>query len=331
MSMNGARLSWVAIMGWWLLGGAAFAADSVKPYPSRPVRFIVPFPPGGGTDILGRLLAQRLGEATGQPFVVDNRGGAASLLGSGLAAKAPPDGYTLLLATSSFAISASFYEKVPYDAIRDFAGVSLAAFQPLVLLKNPRIRAGNLKELIALAKAYPDKLNYASGGAGGINHLAGELLKNMTGIRMVHVPYKGAGPALTGLIAGETDLFIATLGSALPHMRSGTVQAVALASAKRSPAAPEIPTMDESGVRGYEATNWYGVLAPRATAPARIAVLNRETVLALRDGQFQAKLAGQGFEGAASTPEDLDNHLKSELRKWRRVVKERGIGEAMAP
>lgn len=329
--MNRARFLCLAITGLCLVTGTAPAADSAKSYPSRPVRFIVPFPPGGGTDILGRMLAQKLGAAMGQQFVVDNRGGAASLLGSALAAKSTADGYTLLLATGSFAISAAFYAKVPYDPVGDFSGVGLIAFQPLVLLKNPAVRAANVRELVALAKGSPDKLNYASGGAGGINHLAGELLKNMTGVRIVHVPYKGAGPALAGLIAGETDLFIATLGSALPHLRSGRVQALALASTKRSPVVPEIPTMDESGVAGYEATNWYGVLAPRGVPRVIVAFLNTQIVLALRDAHFQVALGAQGFEPASSTAEELDSHLRSEIRKWSRVVKERGIGAAMAP
>ena len=327
--MNPARF--LCLAGLCLIAGTAAAADSVRTYPSRPVRFIVPFPPGGGTDILGRLLSQRLTEATGQQFIVDNRGGAASLLGSELAARAAADGYTLLLATTSFAISAVFYAKVPYDAVKDFVGVSLTALQPLVLLKNPSVRAADVKELVVRALAHPGKLNYASGGTGGINHLAGELLKNITGMRMVHVPYKGAGPALTGLITGETDLFIATLGSALPHMRGGRVQALALASAKRSAAAPEIPTMDEAGVRGYEATNWYAVFAPRGASAATVAFLNRQIVLALDDVQFHAKLTAQGFEPAASTPGELENYLKSELRKWSRVVREEGIGAPMAP
>lgn len=294
-------------------------------YPSRPVRLIVPFPPGGGTDIVGRMIGERLAEALGQPFVVDNRAGAASTLGSAIAAKAAADGYSILLVTASYAISASFYRNLPYDPVRDFDAIGLVASQPLVLVKHPSVPANSVKEVIALAKANPDKLNYASGGEGGINHLAAELLKSMTGIRMVHVPYKGAGPALTALLGGEVQLFIATLGSALPHFRAGKLRALALASAQRSSSFPDLPTIAESGVPGYEATNWYGFLTPRGTPQSIIGLLNKQIVAALGDKNVRDRLAAVGFEPTLSAPKQFADHLKSEIAKWGRTMKDAGV------
>ena len=309
-----------------MAGAAAAATEASKQvYPTRPVRFIVPFPPGGGTDILARILGQKLSEMFGQQFVVDNRGGAASILGSELAAKAAPDGYTLLLATASFAISAGVYKSLPYDPVRDFDGVGLVASQPLALVKHPSLPANTFQELVAYAKAYPDKLNYASGGEGGINHLAAELLKKTTGMRMVHVPYKGAGPALTALLGGEVQLFIATLGSALPHLRSGKLRALAVASAQRSPAVPDLPTVAESGLPGYEATNWYGVLVPRGTPQAVVAALNRQIAGALADKGVTDRLGAQGFEPATSTPKQFADYVKAEISKWARTTQDAGI------
>lgn len=290
-------------------------------YPSRPVRLIVPFPPGGGTDIIARVIGEQLGARLGQPFIVDNRGGAASTLGSAIAAKAAADGYTILLVTASYAISAGFYRNLPYDPVKDFDAVGLVASQPLVLVKHPSVQANSVKELIAFARANPDTLNYASGGEGGINHLAGELLKTMAGIRMVHVPYKGAGPALTALLGGEVQLFIATLGSSLPHIRSGKVRAIAVASAQRSPTAPDLPTIAESGVPGYGASNWYGVLAPRGTPPGIIGVLNKEITAVVENKDVRERLTAGGFEITPSPPRQFADHLKSEIGKWGRTVK----------
>ena len=316
-----------------LHAGTSIAATAVRdmagqPYPSRPVRLIVPFPPGGGTDIVARIVGDKLGETLGQPFVVDNRGGAASTLGSAIAAKAAADGYTILLVTASYAISAGFYHNLPYDAVKDFDAIGLVASQPLVLVKHPSVQANSVKELIVFARANPDRLNYASGGEGGINHLAGELLKNMAGIRMVHVPYKGAGPALTALVGGEVQLFIATLGSALPHIRSGKVRAIAVASARRSPAAPDLPTIAESGVPGYEATNWYGFLAPRNTRLSVIGVLNKQIAAVVESKDVRERLTAGGFELTTSTPKQFSDYLKSEIAKWRRTINDAGMRQS---
>src|SRR5258706_1581684 len=214
-------------------GGAdcmsADAGNKSQPYPAHPVRFIVPFPPAGGTDIVGRVIGQKLNEKLGQPFIIDNRGGAAGTLGAAIAAKAPADGYTIMLATASFAISANFYAQLPYDSLRDFAAVSRIASGPLLFVVHPSVPARSIKELIALAKANPGKLNYASGGDGGINHLPAEMFNHMAGVRLVHIPYKGAGPALAALLGGEVQLMIATLGSCLPHVRSGKLRELAVA------------------------------------------------------------------------------------------------------
>lgn len=304
---------------------ASKGADAAQAYPARPVRLIVPFPPGGGTDIVGRMIGEKLAGALGQPFVVDNRGGAASTLGSAIAAKAAADGYTVLLVTATFAISANYYKTLPYDPVKDFDAIGLVASQPLVLVTHPSVQAKSVKEVIAFAKANPDKLNYASGGEGGINHLAAEMLKSMTGIRMVHISYKGLGPALTALLAGEVQLFIATLGPALPHVRAGKLRALALGSAQRSSTVPELPTIAESGVPGYEATNWYGFLAPRGTPQSVVGLLSQQIVAALVDKDVRHRLAAVGFEPTPSAPRQFADYLKSEIGKWERTMKVAGV------
>lgn len=300
------------------------AKQARQVYPSRPVRFIIPFPPAGGTDIVGRILGEKLGDKLGQQFVIDNRPGAAGTLGSGIAAKAAADGYTIVLVTASFAISASFYRNLPYDPVRDFDAVGFVASQPAVLVIHPSVPATSVKELIALVRANPDKLNYASGGAGGINHLAAEMLNSMTGMRVVHIPYKGLGPALTALLAGEVQLMIATLGSSLPLIRSGKLRALALGAAKRSSSAPDLATLAESGVPGYDVDNWYGVLAPRGTPQSIIGLLNGQTVAVLAGADVRDRFAALGFEPAASTPKQFADYLKAEIAKWAKVVRESG-------
>ncbi|MBI3935447.1 MAG: tripartite tricarboxylate transporter substrate binding protein [Betaproteobacteria bacterium] len=307
------------------LCAAPGVAQERQAYPSRPVRFIIPFPPSGGTDIVGRMIAQKFAEQLGQPFVIDNRPGAAGTLGASIAAKAAADGYTMVMVTASFSISASFYRNLPYDPVKDFDAVGLVASQPAVLVTHPSVPASSVKELIALARANPGKLNYASGGAGGINHLAAEMLKSMTGIRIVHIPYKGLGPALTALLAGEVQLMIATLGSSLPHIRSGKLRALALAGAKRSSSAPDLATLAESGVAGYEVDNWYGVLVPRGTPRGIIGVLNKRIVAIVGSEDVRERFAALGFETAASTPVRFADYLKSEIAKWARAMKDAGV------
>jgi tripartite-type tricarboxylate transporter receptor subunit TctC len=306
------------------LTAASYAAQPAA-YPSRPVRIIVPFPPSGGTDIVARLLAQQLTERMGQPFVIDNRAGAASMIGAQIAAKAAPDGYTLLLVTASYAISASFYKALPYDASLDFDAVARLASGPLLVVVHPSVGASSIKELIALTKAVPDKLNYASGGAGGINHFAGEMLKTMTGMRMVHVPYKGAGPALTALVGGEAQVMIATLGSALTQVRPGKLRALAACGDRRSSILPDLATIAESGVPGYAADNWYGILAPRYVPLAIVGELNRQITAILNTDVIRERYVASGFEPSPSTAMQFAEYVRAEIRKWKRVMSEAGI------
>jgi len=301
-------------------------AQERQGYPLRPVRFIIPFPPSGGTDIVGRSVGQKFAERLGQPFVIDNRPGAAGTLGCAIAAKAAADGYTIVLVTASFAISASYYKNLAYDPVGDFDAVGLVASQPAVLVTHPSVQATSVKELIALARANPNKLNYASGGAGGINHLAAEMLKSMTGIRIVHVPYKGLGPALTAVVAGEVQLMVATLGSSLPLIKSGKLRALALGAGKRSSSAPDLATLAESGVPGYEVDNWYGVLVPRGTPQGIIDLLNKQIALAIGEQEIRERFAALGFEPATpSTPRQFASYVKSEIAKWARAMKDAGV------
>lgn len=297
-------------------------------YPVRPVRLIVPFPPSGGTDIVARLVGQALTHSFQQQFVVDNRPGAASTIGASIAAKAAPDGYTLLFVTASYAISASFYKHLPYDPLADFTPISLIAAGPLLLVVHPSLQVDSIKELVALAKKTPGKLYYASGGAGGINHLAGELFNSLAGTTIVHVPYKGAGPALIGVMSGETQMMIATLGSALPHVKSGKLKALAVGSARRTTVLPDLPTVAESGVPGYRAENWYGLLAPGGTPPHIVNLLHRQISEALSSNEMRAKLLKLGFEPMTSTSSGFSAYLKSDIEKWAQVLKTAGLASS---
>ncbi len=301
------------------------ATKDGRAYPSKPVRFIIPFPPGGGTDIVGRALGQKLAERLGEPFIVDNRPGAAGTVGSNIAAKAAADGHTLLLATASFAISAGYYRNLPYDSVKDFDAVGLIASQPLALVVHPSMSANSVKDVIALAKAAPDKLNYASSGTGGITHLATEMFRSMTGTRIVHVPYKGSNPAITAVLAGEVPIMIAPVGPALPHIRAGKLRALAVSSEKRTPLLAGLPTIAESGVPGYEAGTWYGMLAPRGTPPNITNVLNKQILAALESADVVERLASQAFDPVPSTPKQFADYLTSEIRKWAQAMKDAGV------
>lgn len=316
----------VLAAGFFAASHGVHAESGAGRYPARPVRFIVPFPPGGGTDIVGRVIAQKLSERLHAQFVIDNRPGVASVLGSAIAAKAAPDGHTLLLVTASFAIAAGYYKEVPYDSIRDFDAIGQVATAPLVFVAHPSVAAHSIRELIALAKAQPDKLNYASGGEGGINHLPAEMFKSMTGARMTHIPYKGAGPALAALIAGEVQVMIATVGSCLPQIRSGKLRALALGGARRSALLADLPTVAEVGWPDYAADNWYAMVAPRGTPRAILQLLNREIVSLMGGEDIRVRFATLGFEPAPSTPEAFARYLPTELVKWRKAIHVAGIG-----
>jgi len=300
----------------------ALAASAIaQDYPTRPIKFVVPYPPGGGTDVVARILVDPLAAELGQPIVIDNRGGAAGNLGTDIVAKSPADGYTILFTLSSHTINPKLYEKLPFDVERDFAPISLAAQIPQILVANPSVPITSVKELIAYAKANPGKLNYASVGIGSPAHIAGELLKLKTGIDMVHVPYKGGGPAVTDTIGGQVQLAFVSLPAALQHVKSGRLRAIAVTSAKRSASAPDVPTIAESGVPDYAVESWYGALAPAKTSPATVARLNAAFLKVLGDPQVKERLFAQGAEAAPSTPAEFDRVIKDELAKWELVIK----------
>jgi tripartite-type tricarboxylate transporter receptor subunit TctC len=291
-------------------------------WPTKPIRMIIPFPPGGTTDILGRVAAQKMGEALGQQVVPDNRPGAAGNIGTELAAKAPPDGYTLLTAPgSTLTIHPSLYAKLPFDPLKDFAPVTVLAAVPNALVVHPSLPARNVKELIALAKSKPGQLNYASTGAGQSTHLSMELFKTMAGLKITHVPYKGSAPAVTDLLGGHVSLMFDNMPSALPHVKAGKLRALAVSTLKRSPVAPEIPTVAESGLPGFEVSVWFAVLAPAATPKAIVDRLNQILVKALQAPDVRERLLTQGAEPVGNTPEQFTDLMKRDLVKWAKVVK----------
>ena len=298
---------------------------AAQPYPSRPVRVIVTFPPGAGSDIATRLVTGKLAESLGRPFVIDNRAGAAGNIGVDMAAKAAPDGYTLLAVTASAAISQSAYLKTPFDLNRDFSPVALTASAPFILALHPSIPAKSLHDLIALAKASPGKYSYATPGTGSSPHMAGELLKMETGIDILHVPYKGTVPAVADVMGGNVSMALANTLVALPHVKTGRLRGIAITSAKRSAIAPDLPTIAESGVRGFESGTWYGFLAPAGTPRAVVAKLNGEIVRIVQLPDVREKLAAQGAEPLTGTPEQAGAFVRAEIARWAKVVKAAGI------
>jgi tripartite-type tricarboxylate transporter receptor subunit TctC len=306
------------------VAAALTPARAQQPYPSRPIRFIVPFPPGGGNDIVGRIVALRLAEGLGQQVVVDNRGGAGGTIGTDLAAKAPADGHTLLINNISLAVNHTLMPKLPYDTLKDLAPVSLVGRQANVVVVHPGVAARSVGELLALARAKPGQVNYGSGGVGTASHLATELLKLMTRTDMTHVPYKGLGPALTDLIGGRLQVILSTMASALPHVKTDKLRPLAVTTATRSSFFPQLPTMDEAGVQGYEFSTWYGLLVPAGTPRAIVARLNAETAKALEHASVKDQFTAQGLEATPSTPEAFGAYLRSEVAKWGKVVKASG-------
>ena len=302
----------------------AAPAGAQTAYPQKPIRMVVPFPPGGGTDILARLFGQKMSETLGQQVIIDNRGGAGGTIGTDIAAKAPPDGYTLILVSGSHAINPGLYPKLPYDSVNDFAPITQLATSPGILVVNPSLPVKSVKDLIALARAKPGQINYASAGSGTPPHLAGELFKVMAKIDMVHVPYKGNAPAFTDVIGGQVSLIFPTMPSAMPFIKSGRLRPIAVTSAKRSPAAPDIPTIAESGLPGYEATSWYGILAPARTPREIVARLHEVLVSIIGSPDMKDKLAAQGLDPVGNTPQQFAAVIKSEISKWAKVVKASG-------
>jgi tripartite-type tricarboxylate transporter receptor subunit TctC len=311
-----------------LAAACAFAATAIAAdvYPSKPVRIVVPFPPGGPADVLARTVGDKLQATLGQPVVVDNRPGAGGNIGMELVAKAAPDGHTLALAPAgNLTVNPSLYRNVPYDVARDFAPVTVIAAVPNVLVINAQVPAKDLAELIAYAKANPGKLNFASPGAGSGAHLAGELLKSSAGIEMVHVPFNGIAPAVTAVVAGDVQVMFAGTSSAMPHVASGKLRALGVASPKRIASAPALPTLDESGLPGFDVTSWYSIVAPAGTPAAVIERLQREIAKALETPDVKTKLAGLGAEPVANTPSDFAGMIRVESAKWGKIVKDANI------
>jgi tripartite-type tricarboxylate transporter receptor subunit TctC len=305
---------------------AACAGNSVaQPYPAKPIRMVVPFPAGGGIDTVARIISPKLSDQLGQSVVVDNRSGASGTIGTEAVAKAAPDGYTLLATFASHSQNASLYSRLGYDTVRDFAPITLIATVPNILVVNPSLPVKTVRELIALAKRHPGEILYASIGNGTPSHLSAELFNSMAGVRMTHVAYKGAAPSMIALISGETQLTFTTVLVALPHVKSGRLRALAVASLKRSAVMPEVPTIDESGVRGYESNAWYGLLAPAKTPPAIIDQLHRETVKTLQLPDIRESFRTQGAEPVANTPDQFGAIIKDEIEKWRKVVQAIGV------
>jgi len=308
-----------------LMGGALCATASAAGYPERPLRLVVPYSAGGSTDTVGRVIAPRLSERLGQQIVLDNRTGAGTLIGTEIVARSAPDGYTLLMATPPTAVNPTLYAKVPYDLKRDFVAVTNVARSSNLLVVHPSVAAGSTRELITLLKAAPGKYNYGSSGIGGAGHLAMALFENMAGVDVSHVPYKGGAPAVVDLVAGRLSLMMANLTTAQPHIRAGRLRGLGIGTRTRSPLFPEMPTIAESGVPGYEANNWNGVVAPAGTPRAVIERLHREIAAVLKEPVIAGRMTAAGLEPIGDTPAQFSAYLLSEMDKWGRLVRTAGI------
>ena len=311
----------------WITALALYAATGAfaQSYPTKPVRLIVPFPAGGGSDVVGRIVAQKLGDRIGQQVIVDNRAGAGGSIGTEAVVKAPPDGYTVVLAsTSEIAINPGIYSKLNYDTVKDLAAVAMVAATPMVVIVHPTLPVANMRDLIALAKAKPGAINVASSGAGTITHLSGELFRSMTGVTWTHVPYKGAPAALTDLASGQVQVMFSSLPAAMAFIKSNRVKPIAVSGRTRAETLPQIPTVIESGVAGYEVEYWYGIFAPAATPRDALAKLGDEIAATLKQPDMIANLANQGAAPGRLTPPQFADFVKTEVAKWGAVVKSSG-------
>jgi tripartite-type tricarboxylate transporter receptor subunit TctC len=303
----------------------AGAADTPPAFPAHPIRLILGYPPGGASDAVARPLAVMVGARLGQTIVIDNRPGAGGNIAGELAARAAPDGYTWFLGNNGIlATNQALYERMPFDALKDFATVALIGSQPSVLVAHPSLPVASVRDLIALAKAKPDQLNYASAGTGTAGHLTGELFKAIAHVKFVHIPYRGGGPAVIDLVAGQVQFMFATAASVIPQVQSKRLRALAVTSLKRSPSMPELPTVDESGVARFEAITWHGIVVPATTPPAIVDRINTEINRALATADLKEKLAAQGVEARGGTPAEFSAYLKSEIPKWSKVVRDSG-------
>ena len=306
-----------------LMFAAGAAAQSA--FPAKPIRFVVPFPAGGPLDIVARAIGQELNKSWAQPVIIDNRPGAGGNIGADAVARAAPDGHTILMgAVSTHAINPTLYSKLPYDPIRDFAPVTLVTSVPNVLVVHPSVPARTVKDLISIARARPGQLNFASGSTGSAGHLAGELFKAMAGVDMVHIPYKGAAPAVVDLLAGHVSLMFDNMSSTLPNIKAGRVRAIAVTTLTRSPMLPALPTISESGLRGFDISTWFGVFAPGATPPAIVARLNAEIVRELGTPEMRERLAALGAEPVGNKPEEFAAFIREEIPKYAKVIKASG-------
>ncbi len=314
------------VLGWCLLAMAAYTPQlSAQTYPSKPVRFVAPYPAGGVNDIVARMLGSRMAQALGQQWVIENRAGRGGNIGTDFVAKSAPDGYTLVHGGMGSLTLGPFLGKVPYDAVRDFAPITLTARAPNILAVHPSLPAKSVKDLIALAKSRPGSLDYATPGVGSTPHLTAALFVSMSGVKMVHIPYKGGAPATIDLVAGQVPIAFAPIATMLPQIAAGRVRALAVSSLQRSPSSPNVPTVSESGLAGFEMNPWFGILAPAGTPQDVIAKLNTELVRILRSPDMARQLAAQGVEPAYSTPEEFLAVIKSDLQKWGKVIREAGI------
>jgi len=309
-----------------LVASLASLSVHAQDYPAKAVRLIIPWAAGGSTDSIGRILAQKLNEYTGQQWVIDNRAGATGTIGHALAAKAPPDGYTILLATNStFAIAPHLYKTLHYDNDKSFAPISLVAISPQILSVHPSLPVKSVKDLITLAKARPEQISFSTAGVGATSHMATELMMNMAGIKMTHVPYKGGGPSAQALIAGETALSFVDVITALPQAQAGRLRPIATSTASRTALMPQLPTVAESGLPGFESVTSFAMFAPAGTSKEIVARVQRELVKAVGTGDVKEKLRAQGIDPVGSGPEELIAHQKAEIAKWGKVIREQGI------
>jgi tripartite-type tricarboxylate transporter receptor subunit TctC len=325
MGVRVTAICMAAAVGLVLACGVALAQTGAEAYPAKPIRFILPFPPGGGTDILGRIIAERLTANLGQPVVLENRGGAGGNVGAEAAAKSAPDGYTIVLVAPSLAISPSLYTKLNYDPVKDLAPISLVGTVPNVLISHPSLPAQTLAEFIALAKARPGAMNFGSGGSGTSNHLAGELFNTVAGVKLVHVPYKGVNLAMNDVLGGQIHLVVIGIPAAAPHIKAGRLRALGVIAPQRSPALPDVPTVAEAGLPNFDVTTWYGVLAPSGTPRPVVMRLNAELVRVMHAPDLKERLAATGTEPKTSTPEEFADYIKQEIGKWGKVVREAGL------
>ena len=307
-----------------LLGVASLHAAAAE-FPTRPVRFVVASSPGGALDVLARLVGPKLTEKWGQPVVVDNRAGAGGVIGTEIVANASADGYNILVIAQGFTANPFLYKKLPYRTPEDFAPITILAYGPNVLVVHPTVKAASVKELIALAKQQPGKLNYATSGVGAASHLAIEMFKRMSDVEMVHIPYKGAGAATAAVVAGQVNLLFTSTGAAMPHIKAGRLRALGVTTAKRTPALPDVPTIAETGLAGFQVDGWYALMAPAKTPKAVIDRLYRDTAAVLRQPDIVARIEAVGLEPAGISPQEFGDYIRAELKKWGTLIKEAGI------